>query len=274
MDNPGADDIANDQGGQLDLKFNVREPPEHVLHRLQQHAEAVDNEKIRQAIAMGIDRQRIVDNFYPAGSEVATHFTPCDIPFGCEGDATWDFDLDEAKAPPGRGHGFAEGITSLDTKLSFRDGRPRLPAGPARRSRTEIASAAEANLGIDADARPPGVRRVPRRPPPRASCDGIYMLGWGADYPDPTNFLDYHFGAGSGKKFGKPFDDIAAALTKGATVADRRGRAKAAYAEANNLIKQHVPAVIVAHGASGTAFKADVEDAHTLAARQRGLLGR
>ena len=26
-----------------------------------------DNEKVRQAIALGIDRQRIVDNFYPPG---------------------------------------------------------------------------------------------------------------------------------------------------------------------------------------------------------------
>ena len=26
---------------------------------------------------MGIDRQRIVDTFYPKGSEVASHFTPC-----------------------------------------------------------------------------------------------------------------------------------------------------------------------------------------------------
>ena len=42
-----------------------------------------DNEQVRQAIAMCIDRQRIVDNFYPAGSEVATHFTPCAIPNGC-----------------------------------------------------------------------------------------------------------------------------------------------------------------------------------------------
>ena len=49
------------------------------------------------------------------------------------------------------------------------------------------------------------------------------MLGWGADYPDPTNFLDYHFGAGSGTKFGEPFDDIAAALDDGRDVARRRG---------------------------------------------------
>ena len=26
---------------------------------------------------------------------------------------------------------------------------------------------------------------------------GLHLLGWGADYPDITNFLDYHFGAGA-----------------------------------------------------------------------------
>ena len=46
--------------------------------------EPFDNVKVRQAIAMGIDRQRIVDNFYAAGSEVASHFTPCSIPNGCD----------------------------------------------------------------------------------------------------------------------------------------------------------------------------------------------
>src|SRR5260370_18585790 len=35
-----------------------------------------DNLKIRQAMAYAIDRQRIVDNFYPAGSTVATQFVP------------------------------------------------------------------------------------------------------------------------------------------------------------------------------------------------------
>jgi len=91
--------------------------------------------------------------------------------------------------------------------------------------------------------------------------EGLYLLGWGADFPDPTNFLDYHFGSGSGAKFGKPFDDIVAALQKGATSpadADRQ----AAYKDANSLIKQHIPMVMVAHGGSGTAFKADVEGAH------------
>ena len=35
------------------------------------------------------------------------------------------------------------------------------------------------------------------------------------------------------------------------------------YGLANDLIKEHVPAVIIAHGGSATAFKADVEGAHS-----------
>lgn len=41
-----------------------------------------DKEEVRQAIALGIDRQRLVTDFMPPGSEVATHFTPCAIPNG------------------------------------------------------------------------------------------------------------------------------------------------------------------------------------------------
>jgi hypothetical protein len=40
-----------------------------------------DNPMVRRAIAIGIDRQRIVDTFYPPGSEVASHFTR--LPSSC-----------------------------------------------------------------------------------------------------------------------------------------------------------------------------------------------
>jgi ABC-type oligopeptide transport system substrate-binding subunit len=39
-------------------------------------------EAVRQAIAMGIDKQAIVDKFYPTGSSPADFFTPCAIPGG------------------------------------------------------------------------------------------------------------------------------------------------------------------------------------------------
>jgi ABC-type transport system substrate-binding protein len=90
---------------------------------------------------------------------------------------------------------------------------------------------------------------------------GIAMIGWGADYPDPSNFLDYHFGSGSGKKFGAPFQDIVDQLNAGVATADPAART-AAYTKANGLIKQHVPAFFMVHGASGAAYKADIENAY------------
>jgi ABC-type transport system substrate-binding protein len=76
-----------------------------------------DNVQVRQAIAMGVDRQRIVDNFYPAGSEVASHFTPCGIPNGCEGDDWYEFDPEAARALLADA-GYPDGFT---TKLYYRD---------------------------------------------------------------------------------------------------------------------------------------------------------
>lgn len=257
MDNPGADDIATIQGDSS-LQFNVREPLNTFYLGFNVTKAPWTNEKIRQAIAMGIDRERIVSNFYPEGSEVATHFTPCNVPFGCVGDPTWDFDLDAAKALLAEGMA-EEGVDSISTKLQFRDAvRGYLPNPP--QIATEIQSQLSDNLGIEADLdlQESGTFLDNNA---AGNLEGIFLLGWGADYPDPTNFLDYHFGAGSGKNFGEPFDDIAAALTTGATSLDDAAR-EAAYVEANNLIKQHVPAVIVAHGASGTAFKADVTGQH------------
>ena len=51
----------------------------------------------------------------------------------------------------------------------------------------------------------------------------FYLLGWGADYPDATNFLDFHFGDGASPQFGTGFADIHAVLSE-AGQPDRRGR--------------------------------------------------
>ena len=168
-----------------------------------------DNEKVRQAIAMGIDRQRIVDNFYPPGSEVATHFTPCAIPNGCAGDQWYEFDAAKAKqllADAGFPNGF-------DTTIHYRDVvRSYLP-DPGVVAQ-DIQAQLKANLGINAkiDDQESGTFIDNAN---NGKLDGLHLLGWGADYPDVTNFLDYHFGTGASPQFGKKFDDITAALTSG-----------------------------------------------------------
>jgi len=255
IDNPGTDDIAAIKANTA-VTFYPREGLNTFYIGMNVNDKPWDNQNVRQAIAMGIDRASLVKNFYPQGSEVASHFTPCAIPFGCEGDSTWSFDATAAKKLLTD----ANFDFSKSYKISFRAAvRGYLPNPP--QIATEIQTQLKANLGINTtlDLQESGAFLDANA---AGTLSGLFLLGWGADYPDATNFLDYHFGAGSGKKFGTPFADIVAALNKGGQSADDATR-KAAYAEANNLIKQHVPAVIVAHGGSGTVFKADVTGAHS-----------
>jgi ABC-type transport system substrate-binding protein len=255
IDNPGRDEIATIQGDST-LQFLPRPAMNTFYLGMNRSVAPWDDENVRKALAMGIDAQRIVDNFYPEGSEVASHFTPCPplVPFGCEGDSWYSFDAAAAK-------GMLEAANfdfSKTYPLSFRAAvRPYLPDPPV--IATEIQQQLKDNLGINVsiDLQESGAFS---QAVSKGELTGLFLYGWGADYPDATNFLDFHFGSGSGVKFGGPFDDIAAALTKGATSPEDADR-QAAYAEANNLIKQHVPVVPLIHGGTGAAYKADVQGA-------------
>jgi ABC-type transport system substrate-binding protein len=254
IDNPSPDDfetIANDSALQL-----IERPALNIFYLgMNNTYPPFDNEMVRQAIAMGIDRQRIVDNFYPAGSEVASHFTPCSIPNGCTGDSWYEFDPEAARALLTEA-GFEDGFTTV---INYRDVfRGYLPE-PSLVAQDIQAQLLE-NLNITAEI------EVMESGAFIAAADagelqGLHLLGWGADYPDITNFLDFHFGAGASAQFGAQFDDITAALTAGAALADDAAR-EPHYVEANNAVRLHVPMVPIAHGGSATAFQAGVEGAH------------
>jgi ABC-type transport system substrate-binding protein len=255
IDNPGREEIPTIQADST-LQFLPRPAMNTFYIGMNSSFEPWDDVNVRKAIAMGIDRQRLADNFYPEGTEVASHFTPCPplVPFGCEGDPWYDFDATAAKQMlTDAGFDF-----SKTYPLSFRAAvRPYLPDPPV--IATEIQSQLRTNLGIETtiDLQESGAFSTAVS---TGKLQGLFLYGWGADYPDATNFLDFHFGAGSGPKFGGPIDSIAAALTKGATSPAEADR-KAAYLEANNLIKENVPVAIMVHGATGAAYKADVQGA-------------
>ncbi len=213
-----------------------------------------DDVRVRQAIAMGIDRQRIVDNFYPPGSEVASHFTPCSIPGGCEGEAWYDYDPEAARALLAEA-GYPDGF---DTVLEYRDVvRGYLPE-PGRVAEDIQAQLAEIGINITINVIESGAFIDASD---AGELKGLHLLGWGADYPDATNFLDYHFGIGASRQFGEKHPELVEALRLGGSQPTDEERAPY-YEQANNLIKELVPMVPVAHGGSGAAYKADVENPH------------
>jgi ABC-type transport system substrate-binding protein len=214
------------------------------------------NEQVRQAIAQGIDRQQIVDQFYPPGSEVADYFTPCSIPNGCEGDPWYTFDAAAARqmlADAGYPNGF-------ETKLSYRPAvRGYLPDPPA--VATAIQAQLQANLGITVTLdQQDDTTYIDNAN--KGLLEGLHLLGWGADYPDVTNFLDFHFGAGASPQFGDKFPAITDALAEGAAGASDDAR-QPSYVAANDAIRTHVPMVPIVHGGSGVAYQADIEGAHS-----------
>lgn len=215
--------------------------------------------KVRQAIAYGIDRQRIVDNFYPDGSVAASHFTPCGIPNGCQGDAWYDFDLEMANSlldDAGLVKD-ADGIR-FTTAIYYRDVfRVYLPE-PGLVA-VEIQTQLRDNLGIEAEVIVMESGEFIDEST-NGRLDGLYMLGWGADYLHVTNFLDFHFSR-SNPQFGDAYPEVYEILEEASTIADLDVAAPL-YTQANNALRELVPMVPIAHGAPADAALADVQNAN------------
>lgn len=212
--------------------------------------EPFDQLDVRKAIALGIDRQRIVDNFYPTGSEVASHFTPCGIPGGCAGESWHDFDLEAAQALLADA-GYADGFkTAIYYRDVYRDYLPR-PGDVA----VEIQTQLKDNLNIDAEVIVMESGEFIDEST-AGRLDGLYMLGWTGDYPHPTNFLDFHFSE-QNPQFGDPiaavYDPLVAA-SQISVVADTL----ALYGEANNALKANVPMLPVVHSTAAYAASASL----------------
>jgi peptide/nickel transport system substrate-binding protein len=224
-----------------------------------------DNVKVRQAIAHAIDKQRIVDNFYPPASTVADQFMPPSI-FGYTADSKKnEYSVEMAKQL------LAEsGVTlPIKTTLSYRDvvrgylPQPGVVAQDIQAQLKEIGVEVEIKVmesGAYLDAASAGQLEM-------------FLLGWGADYPDATNFLDYHFGKGASPQFGEKSTKITDLLSQAAQLSDADARLKL-YKQANDEIADFVPMVPVANGGAAAAFKAGVKGVYgeAFAGIQFGLL--
>jgi peptide/nickel transport system substrate-binding protein len=250
IDNVGTDDFAAVQANAA-LKLSERQALNILYLGMNVDQAPWNNEAVRQAVAIGIDRARIAKNFYPAGSEAAKYFTPCAIPLACGGTEWPAFDAAKAKSMlQAAGFDFSK-TYDFHYRAKVRSYLP---------SPDQVAADLQAqfkdNLGVN-------IKLVVEDNATFLTDEAagkfpLFLLGWGADYPDVTDFLDVHFGTGSNKGFGTQFSDITALLTDGASQADVAKRTDD-YSQANTLITKHVPMIPLVHGGSATAWQADVD---------------
>lgn len=211
-----------------------------------------DDVNVRRAIGMGIDRQALVDNFYPAGSEVASHFTPCAIENGCEGEPWYDFDPEAATQLLADA-----GQAGLEVTIYYRNVfRVYLPE-PAVVAQA-IAEQLNENIGMNVT-----VQEVESGEFSAAVAGSetysMFLYGWGADYPHITNFLDFHFTEGNAQ-YGPTHPEIFEPVAEASSIADPAVAAPL-YEQANNAIRDLVPLVPIAHGAASDAALTTVEGA-------------
>lgn len=245
-----SDDLATIQADP-NLKLYPRQVNNFLYLGINNTKPPFDNEKVRQAFAMLIDKQQIVDDFYAPGSVPATQFVPPGVKPGFT-DGFVDTTYDMAKGVEmlkAEGFDFGKEYT-----LSYAERtRPYFPQ-PTKIAQAVQAQLAEAGIKIKLEME----EWATFLPATRAGEKELFFLGWSEDYPDATNWYDV-FLTGSSQSFGNAFPDIVDLIKKAATSGDPVAR-QGYYDEVNKLYAQHVPTIVIAHGTTNLAFLASVEN--------------
>lgn len=256
IDNPGAGDferIRRDPSMQLFereglntfyIGMNNRFPPFNDVN-------------VRRAIAHAIDRQQIIDAFFPPGSSLAYQFMPNSL-FGYTPEVqALPYDLALARQlmeESAQANGYTLPVTvTLHYRDVVRSYLPQ-PGIVAQNIAQQLAP-----IGFDVR-----VELMESGDFLDASDRGelaFYLLGWSADYPDATNFLDVHFGQGATPQFGDKDAQVIDLLNQAGRESDLTIRYDL-YRQANERIRDFAPMIPVAHGGSGAAFRAEIEGAH------------
>jgi ABC-type transport system substrate-binding protein len=212
--------------------------------------EPFDDQRVRQAVAMTINKAELVQAFYPPTAEVATQFVPPHIFGHTDGLQDWPYDPDQARALLVQA-GYPNGFQTTLWVMAI--SRPYFPH-PDR-----VGEALQANLaavGIQAEIVTLDWGTYLDKV--FAGEADLFLNGWMADYPDATNFLDTFFGAGSDDSLGLKLPELVQMLQEAGSTLDKAQR-QALYDQANQFAHDHVPAVPIVHNSSAIAFRKTVK---------------
>lgn len=210
-----------------------------------------DNEQVRQAFAMAIDKAKIVSDFYAPGSVPASQFVPAGVKPGYT-DGYAGVKFDPAKAKQMLTDAKFDFTKEYTLAYAFRT-RPYFPQPD------KIAEAVQAQLAeIGVKIKLSKEEWATYLPSTRKGEKDLFFLGWSEDYPDATNWYDV-FLTGTSKSFGTAYPDIVDLIKQAAKLSDPAARQKL-YDQVNVLVDKHVPMITIANGVTSFAFQKSVEN--------------
>ncbi|MDO8673140.1 MAG: ABC transporter substrate-binding protein, partial [Dehalococcoidia bacterium] len=165
-----------------------------------------DNVKVRQAFSTAIDREAFVQKINKGVGHVAYSWIPPGMP-GYQPDLGKEYKVDAAKAKKLLADaGYPDGKGLPPVSYSFAD------TGDNKLYAEFIQANLKDNLGVQIKLEPMESKAFSEAVNAGNWQMGFY--GWGADYPDPDNFLPELFGTGAGNNnvnySNKEFDDLVA----------------------------------------------------------------
>jgi peptide/nickel transport system substrate-binding protein len=221
--------------------FNISEPP-------------LDDVEVRKAIAYGLDRQAVVDNFYGGRGEVAKEFMPPELPGYADDVTEYTYDPEMAKQI------LTDAGYDLPVEVEFwyptDVTRPYMP-DPKRNFEAFRASLEESGFKVVPKSAPwdpdyLGLNNEGKQP--------LHLIGWTGDYGDPDNFIGTFFQSDN-PQFGldksKELDQVQEILDQAEIETDQAARDEL-YQEANRMLMELLPGVPYAHTKPAVAFKANV----------------
>lgn len=253
-----------------DPNFNLIDIPPltGVYVAMSNYFAPLDDVRVRKAIAMGIDRQRIVDNFFPPGSPLTPDFAPPAV-FGHVGEGgVPGFDQEAAIALLEEAAADLGFELPLDSLVDTRTGEPRaltltwrdVVRGylPNPGIIANDVAAQLADIGVIADVQV--VESGTFLASANAGNEPLHILGWHADFPDASNFYSCCFGPNN-TQLGVPNPALYEPLVAASQVLDPEER-MGYFRQVADAMAEHVPWVPFGHAGAADVWQARMIGVH------------
>ena len=197
--------------------------------------------RVRQAIALAINKQQIVPSFWGKLGESSPHFTPPVLKWA-ESNQITDYEYNPQKAKQlltqaGYPNGFNLELWYMPVS------RPYFPT-PKPIAEAFAADLSAVGIRVQLKTKDWAAYLADRQKSPGYQA---FMLGWSGDYGDPDNFYYPHFGPGSTADLGGwKNNQIIQLLEQGRATADQAARAKI-YAQIDDILHKEIVRLPIVH---------------------------
>lgn len=208
------------------LQFNTKRAP-------------FDNPKVRQALSLAIDRQTFIEKIRRGVGKPALSWIPPGMP-GHQPDLGKEFAFNPAKAKQGladAGYPDGKGLPPISMQYASTGANPLM----AEFTQAQFKD----NLGLE-------IKLEPMDPPEFSKLVSgnrhhMAFFGWGADYPDPDNWLPELFGTGAGNNHTQYSNPQLDALMKRAISEVDPAKRMEAWAQAQKTVVDDAPVIFLFH---------------------------